>query len=149
MVRMLQYLLLICQVPTDDDGRFEADAAQRAEEVAQGILDKLPENITYQDGEQSPKNRKRNESTNKIYRGLISQIRDKESFWDDMDNQQVQPDISACLKLEPAIGITDGGEFVLLPRVAEIGDQVVLIPGYWQLSLVRKVNNHFVHVGDC
>ncbi|KAG4278623.1 hypothetical protein FPRO04_06678 [Fusarium proliferatum] len=130
----------ICGIPTDDDGRFEADAAQRAEEVAQGILDKLPENITYQDGEQSPKNRKRNESTNKIYRELISQIRDKESFWDDMDNQQVQPDISACLKLEPAIGITDGGEFVLLPRVAEIGDQVVLIPGYWQLSLTNATS---------
>ncbi|KAI1026613.1 hypothetical protein LB505_000859 [Fusarium chuoi] len=149
MVRMLQYLLLTCQVPTNDDGRYEADAAQKAKEVAQGILDKLPENIMYQDSEQPPENRKRNESTSKIYRELISQIRDKESFWGDMDNQQVQPDISACLKLELAIGLTDSGEFVLLPRVAEIGDQVVLIPGYWQLSLVRKEDNHFVHVGDC
>ncbi|SCV44397.1 related to heterokaryon incompatibility protein (het-6OR allele) [Fusarium fujikuroi] len=149
MVRMLQYLLLICQVPIHDDGRYEADAAQKAEEFAQGILNKLPENIMYQDSEQPPENRKRNESTSKIYRELISQIRDKESFWDDMDNQQVQPDISACLKLEPAIGLTDSGEFVLLPRVAEIGDQVVLIPGYRQLSLVRKEDNHFVHVGDC
>ncbi|KAF5628576.1 heterokaryon incompatibility protein (het-6OR allele) [Fusarium sp. NRRL 25303] len=149
MVRMLQYLLLICQVPIHDDGRYEADAAQKAEEFARGILDKLPENIMYQDSEQPPENRKRNESTSKIYRELISQIRDKESFWDDMDNQQVQPDISACLKLEPAIGLTDSGEVVLLPRVAEIGDQVVLIPGYWQLSLARKEDNHFVHVGDC
>ncbi|KAI1024697.1 hypothetical protein LB503_007240 [Fusarium chuoi] len=148
MVRILQYLLLICQVPTKNDRRFEADAVKKAQEVAQGILDKLPENLMYRDSE-SPKNCKRNETTNQIYRELISQIRDKESFWDDMDKHQVQPDISACLKLEPAIGLTDSGEFVLLPRVAEIGDQVVLIPGYWQLSLVRKVKNHFVHVGDC
>ncbi|KAF4420428.1 heterokaryon incompatibility (het-6OR allele) [Fusarium acutatum] len=147
MVRILQCLLLTCQVPINDEGRYEADAAKKAEGVAQSILGSLPENIMYQDDEQSPENCKRNESTMDIYRELISKIRDKDSFWDDMDNQQVQRDISACFKLEPAIGLTDSGEFVMLPRVAEIGDQVVLYPGYWQLSLVRKVNNHFVHIG--
>ncbi|KAF5585305.1 heterokaryon incompatibility (het-6OR allele) [Fusarium pseudocircinatum] len=135
LVRILQYLLLTCQVPTNDDGRYEADAAKKAEAVAGDILDKLPENILYQDDDQSPENRKRNESTMDIYRQLISQIRDTDSFWNDMDNQQVQRDISACFQLEPVIGLTDSGEFVMLPRVAEIGDQVVLYPEYWQLSL--------------
>ncbi|KAF5672892.1 heterokaryon incompatibility protein (het-6OR allele) [Fusarium denticulatum] len=139
LVRILQYLLLTCQVPTNDDGRYEADAAKKAEAAAGGILDKLPENILYQDDEKSPENRKRNESTVQIYRELISQIRDTDSFWNDMDNQQVQRDISACFKLEPVIGLTDSGEFVMLPRVAEIGDQVVLYPGYWQLSLGSTV----------
>ncbi|KAF5713627.1 heterokaryon incompatibility (het-6OR allele) [Fusarium mundagurra] len=135
LVRILQYLLLTPQVPTNDDGRYEADAVKKAEAVAEDILDKLPENIMHPDDEHPPENRKRNESTVQIYRELISQIRDKDSFWNDMDNQRVQQDISACFKLEPAIGLTDSGEFVMLPRVAEIGDQVVLIPGYWQLSL--------------
>ncbi|KAF5537809.1 heterokaryon incompatibility (het-6OR allele) [Fusarium mexicanum] len=149
LVRILQYLLFICQVPTNDDGRYEADAAKKAEVVAEDLLDKFPENIMYQDDEQLPENRKRNGSTKQIYQELICQIRDKGSFWNNMDNQQVQPDINACFKLEPAIGLTDSGEFVILSRVAEIGDQVVLILGYWQLSLVRKVDNHFVYVGDC
>jgi hypothetical protein len=149
MVRVLQYLLLTCQVPTNDDGRYEAEAAKKAEVVAEDILDNLPENIMYQDDEQSPEDRKRNEITVQIYRELVSQISNKDSFWNSLDNQQVQSDISACFKLEPVIGLTDSGEFVMLPRVAEIGDQVVLYPGYWQLSLARKVNNHFVHVGDC
>ncbi|KAF5600828.1 heterokaryon incompatibility (het-6OR allele) [Fusarium pseudoanthophilum] len=143
LVRILQYLLLTCQVPTDDDGRYEAEAAKKAEVVAEDILDKLPENILYQDDEQSPENHKRNKNTVQIYRDLISQIRNKESFWNSMDNQQVQSDISACFKLEPVIGLTDSEEFVMLPCVAEIGDQVVLYPGYWQLSLYSAVRVDF------
>jgi hypothetical protein len=140
LIRIFQYLLFLCQVPINDGETPEADAATKAEAVAEDILDKLPENVLSRDNGQSPENRNRNEKTMQSYREFISQIRDKDSFWKDIDNQQVQPDVSGLFKLEPAIGLTESGEFIVLPRVAEIGDQVVLIPGHWQLSLVRKVN---------
>ncbi|KAH7158523.1 heterokaryon incompatibility protein-domain-containing protein [Fusarium sp. MPI-SDFR-AT-0072] len=143
LIRIFQYLLFLCH------GTPEAHAAGKAEVVADVILDKLAEIVLKQGNKQAEEDCNRNENNIQNCQEFISQIRDKDSFWKDIDEQRIQPDISAFLKLEPTIGLTESGEFVVLPRVTEIGDQVVLIPGHWQLSLVRKVNNHFVHVGDC
>ncbi|EXM05419.1 heterokaryon incompatibility protein-domain-containing protein [Fusarium oxysporum II5] len=149
LIRIFQYLLFLCHVSIKDDETPEANTAKKAEAVADDILDKLAEIVSKQENKQAEEDCSRNENNIQNCQEFISQIRDKDSFWKDIDEQRVQPDISALLKLEPTIGLTESGEFVVLPRVAEIGDQVVLIPGHWQLSLVRKVNNHFVHVGDC
>ncbi|KAF4496026.1 heterokaryon incompatibility (het-6OR allele), partial [Fusarium agapanthi] len=118
LIRVFQYLLLLCQVPIKDGGTLDAHAVGKADTVAEEILERLTENVLNQDGQRSNENCNKKEKNTQSCREFIP-----------------QPDINEFLQLEPTIGLTESGEFVVLPRVAEIGDHVVLIPGHWWLSL--------------
>jgi hypothetical protein len=45
------------------------------------------------------------------------------------------------------VALTASNEFALLPQQAAAGDQIVLLQGFNDLCLVRKVEDHFVFVG--
>ncbi|KAF4449597.1 hypothetical protein F53441_7164 [Fusarium austroafricanum] len=144
LIRIFQYLLFLNQVPVDGDGTADGQAVDKAEAVAEEILHKLTEDVLKQENEQSQQ-----DSTFRDCQELVSRIKDSQSFWEDIDNGKVNWDVKFFLQSEPRVCLTENGEFVVIPRMAEKGDQVVLVPGHWQLSLIRKVEDHFVYIGDC
>ncbi|KAF5712593.1 heterokaryon incompatibility protein (het-6OR allele) [Fusarium globosum] len=100
LIRIFQYLLLLCQVPIKDDGTFDANAVGKAETVAEEILEKLTEKVLKQDSQQSDENCNKREKAIQSCRELISRVRDKESFWKDMRNRKIQLDINELLKIQ-------------------------------------------------
>ncbi|KAG9496680.1 hypothetical protein J7337_011460 [Fusarium musae] len=60
---------------------------------------------------------------------------------------EIEPDYTS--KMTVASVYVAACEEILKWHHVQHGDQVALIPGHWWLSLVRKVDNHFVHIGDC
>ncbi|KAF4961259.1 hypothetical protein FSARC_10241 [Fusarium sarcochroum] len=150
LIRVFQFLLFCNQVPVDKV--LEAQALKMTEEAtaaAEGIIGKLAEDSSIQDGERSQQHLDKQEDRRKDNEEFISRIRDKEAFQADMTNGQIQQDVMVLLKSEPKVCLTESGEFVVLPRIAEKGDSVVLLKGHCRLSLVRKVHDHFVYIGDC
>ncbi|KAJ4257317.1 hypothetical protein NW762_008435 [Fusarium torreyae] len=150
LIRVFQFLLFCKEVPFDKV--FDTQALKAAEEVTaatETILGKLTEDSSKQHHERLKQHLDQDENGRKDNKEFIARVRDKGAFQADMAQGQIQQDVMVLLKAEPKVCLTESGEFVVLPRIAEKGDSVVLLKGHCRLSLIRKVDDHFVYIGDC
>lgn len=75
------------------------------------------------------------------------QMMDEDTFMKADTFIQTVKDAGSFSKPGIRVARTKGNELVLVPPVAEKGDQIVLLAGFRDVYLIRKQDNHYVHVG--
>ncbi|KAI6753871.1 hypothetical protein HG530_013047 [Fusarium avenaceum] len=150
LIRVFQFILLFEQMP--DDKAFEQRTVTVTEQAvlsANEILNELSENIFKQHMKRSGGAMDKNKDRLENNLQFVSRIGDWEAFQADPTHGQIQEDVKTFLKSELRVCLTASNEFVVLRRLAEKEDRVVLLKGHCRLSLVRKVASHFIYIGDC